>query len=693
MFETVSKGFRAAKERLTGKGELTEEVIDAALKDVRLSLLEADVEFRVVKRFLNAVKTRALGEEVQLVARDKKMRVSPEQHFIQICYDALIELMGPVDAELATANKGITGVMMVGLQGSGKTTTTAKLARRLQKQGHSVMLVAADVYRPAAVHQLQVLGDKLGVPVYAQPEADPVDICRDATEEAAAKGIDYILYDTAGRTTVDDALMTELERIEKAVNPANILLVIDAMIGQDAVSTAEAFDQRLELGGVVLTKLDGDARGGAALSIRAATGKPIKFFGMGESLDKLEDFRPEGLASRILGMGDIVGLMQDFQEAVDEEQANQDAEKMLGGKFSMDDFLKQIKTLQSMGSMKDLIDKLPLGSMFGGEIPQDVLEQASDDKELGKIEAMINSMTKMERNDPELFLLDAANPHNSAHARLSRRKKRPKRKPGMEELPADAFVASRVNRVAQGSGRDEEEVRGLVSRFMAMRDMFGMLGDLMGGGGGGLFGKVPGMGKLKQLNAVRKMAKDPQALQALMGGWRWRHARHARGNARHARRNARHASWRWWSDARHRNLDGRTGSGCRKVRKLEVRQGEAQESQASAEEKSAALANQRARQKTKWRGRSVGDAAFLNPPCVTDQFRADTRSTLRGVLWANLCPRERHFRERRAVGALFFRPRVSVHPMECTTLIALVSILFLVMTRASEVPTPCAVQP
>ena len=521
MFETISKGFRAARERLTGKGELTEDVVDDALKDVRLSLLEADVEFRTVKTFLRDIKQRALGAEVQLVATGKdkkKVRVRPEDHFVQICHDALVDLMGPVDTSIARAAKGITGIMMVGLQGSGKTTTTGKLARKLQRDGHKVMLVAADVYRPAAIHQLEVLGQRLDVPVFAQPGANPVDICRDATQKAALEGFDFIIYDTAGRTTVDDVLMAELENIESSVHPANIFLVIDAMIGQDAVHTAKAFDERLGLTGVILTKLDGDARGGAALSIKATTGKPIKFLGMGENLDKLEEFRPEGLAGRILGMGDLVGLMHDFQEVIDEEQAAADAEKMLGGGFGMDDFLAQIKNIQSMGSMKDLMAKMPLGSLFGGDIPEEVLEQAADDGELVKIEAMIHSMTRKERQDPELFLEEKARSSTPAHAKLTRRKTRPKKAKDPGELTPEDFVQSRVNRVARGSGRLPEEVSGLVGRFMVMRDMFGMLGDLMGGGGGGLLSKIPGMKQAKQLGAIRKLAKDPDALQALMGG-------------------------------------------------------------------------------------------------------------------------------------------------------------------------------
>jgi len=535
VFETISKGFRAARERMTGKGELTEDVVNAALKDVRLSLLEADVEFGVVKRFLTAVKEKSLGEKVQLVAKkaDQTLRVRAEDHFVKICHDELIALMGPVDTSLNRARKGVTGIMMVGLQGSGKTTTTGKLARKLQKAGYKVMLVAADVYRPAAVHQLKVLGEKLGVPVFSVDGANPVDICADATDTAAAEGYDFVLYDTAGRLTIDAVLMQELADIKTRVQPSNIFLVIDAMIGQDAVTTARTFDERLDVTGVILTKLDGDARGGAALSVKAVTGKPIKFLGIGEQLDKLDEFRPEGLASRILGMGDLVGLMNDFQEVVDEETAAKDAEKMLSGKFTMDDFLTQIKTIQSMGSLKDIMEKMPLASMFGIDIPPEAMQQATDDKELAKVEAIIRSMTRAERAEPELFF--DKDPKETAASRLSRRKRRPERAagelPDPNDLKPEDFVASRIARVARGCARPEEEVRALIGRFISMRGMFGMMGDMFGGlipglggpnkkpgGLGGLMDKIPGMGSLKQMNALRKMAQNPEALANLFGG-------------------------------------------------------------------------------------------------------------------------------------------------------------------------------
>ncbi|MBK8238456.1 MAG: signal recognition particle protein [Deltaproteobacteria bacterium] len=519
MFETISKGFRAARERLTGKGELTEEVIEAALKDVRMSLLEADVEFRVVKQFLAAVKEKAIGTEVQLVAKqgERKLRVKSEDHFVRICHEELVALMGPVDSELATASRGPTGIMMVGLLGSAKTTSTGKLARKLTKDGKRVMLVACDVYRPAAVRQLQVLGEQLEVPVFARESGDPVEIAAAANHEAAVGAFDYVIFDTAGRLAIDEALMVELDRIKAKVNPANILLVIDAMIGQDAVNTAKTFDERLDISGVVLTKLDGDARGGAALSIRAVTGKPVKFLGMGETLDRLEDFRPEGLAGRILGMGDLVGLMQDFQQVVDEETAARDAEKMLGGGFTMDDFLNQIRSIQKMGSMKDLMDKMPLGSLFGGQVPQEALDQAMNDDELTKIEAMIQSMTRAERAKPDVFLLDDDDSPTGV-ARWTRKPRAPKPKDPSKyaEMGAEQFVGTRVARVARGSGRSEDDVRGLVGRFLAMREVFGMLGGLMGGGG--MLGNLPGVKQLRQLGAMRKLAKNPEMLQGLMGG-------------------------------------------------------------------------------------------------------------------------------------------------------------------------------
>ncbi|MFL5364021.1 MAG: signal recognition particle protein, partial [Myxococcales bacterium] len=404
MLDAVTKGFRAAKHKLSGKAELTEANIDDALRDIRVALLEADVEFNVAKRFLARVKEKAIGEVVATATTDKKgrrMQASPGDHFIKICHDELENLMGPVDTSLELSRKGErpAGIMMVGLQGSGKTTTVAKLANLLQKRGKKPLLVAGDIYRPAAVDQLKQLGEKLDIPVFHEEGMKPPEMARHALAFAGQKNRDVVIYDTAGRLAIDEQMMVELEELKKEAAPENILLVADAMIGQDAVKTAAEFDRRLSLDGFILTKLDGDARGGAALSVKEVTGKPIKFLGMGESMDKLEEFRPEGLASRILGMGDIVGLVKDFEEVVDAEKAEEDAVRMLKGKFDMADFLEQISVIKKMGSMKDLFEKMPF---FGGELPEGV---NMDDRELIKIEAMISSMTAEERRKPEKFVV------------------------------------------------------------------------------------------------------------------------------------------------------------------------------------------------------------------------------------------------------------------------------------------------
>ncbi|KAB2906897.1 MAG: signal recognition particle protein [Kofleriaceae bacterium] len=496
MFETISKGFRAAKQRLTGKAELDDEVIDEALRDVRLSLLEADVEFRVVKRFLDRVKEAARGEQVTLKARSEEygvQRITPEQAFIKICQDELTRMMGPVDTELRWAKKGATGIMVVGLQGSGKTTSVGKLARWLEKtHKKKPLLVAADVYRPAAIDQLKTLGKQLGMPVFSVPGADPVAICKQAVDFASTEGCDVILFDTAGRLAIDEPLMQELEDIDKGVQPANIFLVLDAMTGQDAVNVADTFNKRLNLDGVVMTKLDGDARGGAALSVKEITGKPIKFLGMGESLDKLEEFRPEGLASRILGMGDIVGLVKDFEQVVDAEKAEEDALRMLKGKFDMQDFVEQIRMIQKMGSLKDLFDKLPF---FGGQMPEGV---NLDDRELVKIEAMINSMTMEERTKPEVFVTTSWEEFTSTAGRNAKRRR------------AD-FAPGRVRRISKGSGRSEQEVKELLQKFATMRQMMVQLGASTG-----LMGKLPGFKQFSQMKRLANM--DLGAIMGAEGG-------------------------------------------------------------------------------------------------------------------------------------------------------------------------------
>src|SRR5216684_3269434 len=389
MLETVTKGFRTAKTRLVGKTEISPEMVDESLRDIRVSLLEADVAFDVVKKFVARVREKAIGEVVKTTITDKggrRIKVSPSDHFIKICHDELEALMGPVEVGLKFAPKGqLSGVMVVGLQGSGKTTTTGKLAYRLAKEGKRPLLIAADIYRPAAVDQLKLLGQRLELTVFFEPNLAPTGLVQRGYAYAREQKCEVALIDTAGRLAIDEELMTELESIKGAVKPENILLVCDAMIGQDAVRTAAEFNRRLNLDGFILTKLDGDARGGSALSIKEVTGKPIKFIGIGEGMDKLEEFRPEGLAGRILGFGDIVGLMKDFESVVDEDKAEEDAKRLLSGNFSMRDFVDQIRTVRKMGPIKDLLEKFPI---FG-----EMTEQLNpDEKELGKIEAMFDSM-------------------------------------------------------------------------------------------------------------------------------------------------------------------------------------------------------------------------------------------------------------------------------------------------------------
>ncbi|MAG33009.1 MAG: signal recognition particle protein [Deltaproteobacteria bacterium] len=457
MLETVTQGFKNATERLRGVREISEESIDEALRDVRMSLLEADVDLKVTRSFLARVKERALGEKVETRVKDRtgrKRKVTPGQHFVKICEEELTELMGPVDTSLQKS-AGITSIMLAGLQGVGKTTIAAKLAVHLRKQGKKPLLVAADIYRPAAVDQLKTLGASIDVPVHcSEPAADeqgelPPSICSKAFERAKREGFTAVIYDTAGRLAVDDDLMVELEEIVAGVQPANKLLVCDALMGRDAVNVASAFAERIALDGVVLTKLDGDARGGAALAVKAVTGVPIKFLGTGETVDRLEEFRPEGLASRILGMGDIVGLVKDFEEVVDEKEAEEDAERILKGSFGLDDLLKQMRMIQKLGPLKEVFGKMP---MFGG-----VADQV-DDGELVKVESMIQSMTRAERKDPKLI------------------------------------DKSRASRIAAGCGRRVTDIEGLIERFMQMRKMMGNLGKQGGLLSGLEGGGMPAMG-------------------------------------------------------------------------------------------------------------------------------------------------------------------------------------------------------
>jgi signal recognition particle subunit SRP54 len=480
MLDTLTDGFRDVRLKLQGQARISEDDVTAAVRGIRVSLLEADVDFSVANAFLERIREKALGEIVQVRARTKRrdvVKVTPGDHFVRICNEELVSLMGPVDVELEYSNKGPTAVMMVGLQGSGKTTTAGKLARFLKEvKGRKPMLVAADTYRPAAVQQLMVLGKQLDIPVFSLKGVSPPDLCEMAMRQAASVGRDVVLLDTAGRLAIDDSMMAELDAIQSRTNARNVLFVCDAMIGQDAVRTAKAFHARLALSGFVLTKVDGDARGGAALSIKEVTGVPIKYLGMGEELDRLEEFRPEGLASRILGMGDVVGLMKDFEDVVDAEKAEADAEKMLKGDFNFDDFLEQMRTIQKMGPLQEVFEKMP---MIGDMLPKGT---KFDDRELVRIEAICNSMTASERRSP------------------------------------DIINDSRSQRIARGSGRTRKDVKDLLERFKMARVMMKEMGKATG-----LLGKVPGLRQAQGLARLRRQGLNISpamlsGLQDMAGG-------------------------------------------------------------------------------------------------------------------------------------------------------------------------------
>lgn len=436
MFEVLTKGFRAARLKLQGLAEVNEEGIAAALRDIRTSLLEADVALPVVNAFLDHVRSKALGEVVQLKVKHKgeKLSITQAEHFIKLCHDELIELMGGGEGGLLFESNGPTAVMLVGLHGTGKTTTAAKLARLLIEQKKQPMLVAADIYRPAAVTQLQVLGEKLGVPVFTQEGVKPPELCANALEQARKDRLDVVIFDTAGRLAIDASLMQELSEIRDRTKPKNILLVVDAMIGQDAVRMATEFNKRLDITGLIMTKMDGDARGGAALSVKAVTGKPILFASMGEDISKLEPFRPEGIATRILGFGDVVGLVRDFERVVDAQKAEEEAIKILRGEFTLYQFLDQIRAIQKMGSLRETLEKLPF---FHEMVPEGA---TVDEKVLTRIEAIIQSMTPEERINPDLI------------------------------------DDRRAQRIARGSGRKVSEVKDLLTRFNAMKTVMKRVG-------------------------------------------------------------------------------------------------------------------------------------------------------------------------------------------------------------------------
>lgn len=434
-FEGLTSRLQNVFSKLRGRGKVSEEDVSEAMREVRLALLEADVNFKVVKEFIAKVKERAVGQEVM-------KSFTPGMVIIDIVNKELTELMGGTNAKLAKSNKPPTVIMMAGLQGAGKTTTSGKLAKLLQKQNHRPLLVAGDIYRPAAIKQLQVLGEQIKVPVFSLGDkTSPVEIAKQGLQHAKDNGHDYVIIDTAGRLHIDEELMEELKQIHANVKPDEVLLVVDAMTGQDAVNVAESFNQQLELTGVVLTKLDGDTRGGAALSVKAVTGCPIKFAALGEKIDALEPFHPDRMASRILGMGDMLSLIEKAQANIDEEKAKEMERKMRNAEFTFDDFLEQMEQVKKLGPIDQILDMIP----GMGKVKQ-LKDLKVDEKQMGRIEAIVRSMTKEEKRQP------------------------------------DIINHSRRKRIAAGSGTSLTDVNRLIKQFDDMRRMMKQFSGMMGGG-------------------------------------------------------------------------------------------------------------------------------------------------------------------------------------------------------------------
>ena len=444
-FEGLTAKLSAAFKKLRGKGRLTEGDIKEAMREIRLALLEADVSYKVVKDFVKSVSERCVGQDVM-------ESLTPAQMIVKIVNEELIALMGSENQRITISPKSPTVVMLVGLQGAGKTTNGAKLAGLFKKQGKRPLLVACDVYRPAAIKQLEVVGAQLDVPVFQMGQGDPVKIAKAAIRHAQQHGNDMVFLDTAGRLHVDETLMNELKAIKAEVQPSEILLVVDAMTGQDAVNAAQTFNEWLDIDGVMLTKLDGDARGGAALSVKAVTGKPIKFVGTGEKLDQIEPFHPERMASRILGMGDVLTLIEKAEQALDQKKAAELEQRLRQNKFTLADFYDQLTQIKNMGSMQDILGMIPgMGQMKNMQV---------DEKALARVEALIQSMTPYERENPAVL--------NS----------------------------SRKRRVALGSGQKVEDVNRLLKQFEQMQQMMKMMNGkgkkkFMGKMGG--FPGIPGM--------------------------------------------------------------------------------------------------------------------------------------------------------------------------------------------------------
>ncbi len=441
-FESLTEKLSATFKRLRGKGRLSEADVKEAMKEIKMALLEADVNFKVVKGFVASVTERAVGADVM-------ESLTPAQMIVKIVNEELTSLMGGGDSKLAISSAPPTVVMLVGLQGAGKTTNGAKLAGLMKKQGKRPLLAACDVYRPAAIKQLEVVGAQLDLPAFQMGQTDPVDIAKAAVEHARRHGNDMVFLDTAGRLHVDETLMDELRHIKEAVNPTEILLVVDAMIGQDAVTAAKAFDDALNIDGVMLTKLDGDARGGAALSIRAVTGKPIKFAGTGEKLDAVEVFHPDRMASRILGMGDVLSLIEKAEQNLDAKKAAEQMERLRKNKFTLSDFYDQLIQLKSMGSMEDIMGMIP---GMGGK----KLDLSADEGNLKRIEAIIQSMTPYERENPS------------------------------------TLNSSRKKRIAAGSGTQVVDVNRLLKQFDMVQQLTRQFSNPKKSKG--LFGKLKGMG-------------------------------------------------------------------------------------------------------------------------------------------------------------------------------------------------------
>lgn len=429
-FEGLSSKLQETFKKLRGKGKLTEKDVKEAMREVKMALLEADVNYKVVKDFIKAVSERAVGQEVM-------ESLTPGQYIIKIVNEELVNLMGNTESKINVSGTPPTVIMFVGLQGAGKTTMAGKLALHLKKHNKKPLLVAGDIYRPAAIKQLQVLGAQIDVPVFSLGDkTSPVDIARAGIENAKKTSRDYVIIDTAGRLHIDTELMDELKNIKNSANPNEILLVVDSMTGQDAVNVAEQFNNMLDITGVILTKLDGDTRGGAALSVKAVTGKPIKFIGMGEKLSDIEVFYPDRMASRILGMGDVLSLIEKAQEAFDEKKAEELQQKMMTQQFTLEDFLDQMQQMKKMGPLKDLLKMIPgMDASKLGDIQV-------DEREMAHTEAIIKSMTKKERVNPSII------------------------------------NASRKKRIAKGSGTTIQDVNKLLSSFEQARKMMKQFGDM-----------------------------------------------------------------------------------------------------------------------------------------------------------------------------------------------------------------------